>query len=394
MKILQINNHYSRVGGAEVVFINTIDLLRKKDHRVISFSRNEEVNEPTFQDKYFINYSKSFLKRLYSPDAASLIKQIIIKEKPDIAHVHNIVGGITFSILPILKQYKIPIVASIHDFRLLCPVCHFIDGKNQVCQKCQGSKYYNCTINNCSHDGIIKSFSLTIESYLRDILFPFSDLIDHYIFVSNFAKEKFLESNPQILSKCSQIYNFTDKFNQEKSKGSYFLSFGRLAYEKGLLTLLKAFKENPGLQLKIAGSGPLRNLIENNITANIELLGYETGSKLEELIQNASFVIVPSECYETNSLTTVESYAMGKPVIGSKIGALSELIKEGKTGFTFQPKDYKALSRLVSECSRIKEVEYSKLSENAYSFALNSFSPEIHYRQLENVYNEVLKKLN
>lgn len=391
LKILQINNHYSRVGGAEVVFMNTIDLLRKKNQRVISFSRNEEVNEPTFQDNYFINYSKSFLKRFYSYDAANLIEQIIIKEKPDIAHVHNIVGGITFSILSVLKRYKIPIVASIHDFRLLCPVCHFIDGKNQVCQKCQGGKYYHCTINNCSRNGIIKSFSLTIESYLRDILFPFDRFVDQYIFVSNFAKEKFLEVHPQILPKCTQIYNFTNGFHKKVEKGNYYLSFGRLANEKGLLTLLKAFNENPQAQLKIAGSGPMRKLLENSITANIELLGYKTGQELEELIQNASFVIVPSECYETNSLTTVESYAMGKPVIGSRIGALEELIKEGKTGFTFQPKDYKALSKLVYECSKIREGEYSKLSETAYSFALNSFSPEVHYSQLLNVYMKFLK---
>lgn len=391
MKILQINNHYDRVGGAEVVLSNTINILRKNGHRVISLCRSNEGGEQGFNDKYFIKYSGSLLKRFYSHDAAGLIEQIIIEEKPDIAHIHNIVGGITFSILPVLKRYKIPVVASIHDFRLLCPVCHFFDRKNRVCQKCQGGKYFNCAINNCSHDGIIKSFSLAIESYLRDILFPFDHFIDHYIFVSNFAKEKFSETHPEVLPKCTPIYNFTDRFKQKTEKGTYYLSFGRLAHEKGLLTLIKAFNDNPQAKLKIAGSGPLRSLLENSITENIELVGYKNGPELEELIKSASFVVVPSEWYETNSLTTVESYAMGKPVIGSNIGALSELIIDGKTGFTFSPKDFNSLSRLIAKSSKIKESEYSELSENAYSFAVNSFSPEIHYDQLVTVYKGVLK---
>ncbi len=393
MKILQINNHYNRVGGAEVVFSNTINIFKKNGHRVLSLCRSNEGGEQGFNDKYFIKYSGSLLKRFYSHDAAGLIERIIIEEKPDIAHIHNIVGGITFSILPILKRYKIPTVASIHDFRLICPACHFIDGKNQVCQKCQGGKYFNCAINNCSQDGIIRSLFLTAESYLRDNLFPFQNFIDHYIFVSNFAKEKFSETHPFVLSKCTSIYNFTDRFSQKIEKGSYYLSFGRLANEKGLLTLIKAFKDIPQAHLKIAGRGPLKDLLKNSITENIELVGYKTGPELEELIKSASFVIVPSECYETNSLTTVESYAMGKPVIGSSIGALSELIIDGKTGFTFPPTDFNSLSKLISKCSKINESEYSELSENAYSFAVNSFSPEIYYDQLINVYNVVLKNL-
>ena len=338
MKVLQINNHCKSVGGAEVVFSNTIELLREKGHQVLSFCRSDEGGLQGDEDKYSIRYSESPLKRFYSYNAASMIEQVITKEKPDIAHIHNIVGGITFSIMPILRRYKIPTVTSIHDFRLLCPVCHFIDGKNRVCHKCMGGNYLNCTINNCSQNGIIRSIFLTAESYLRDYLFPYKNYIDHYIFVSNFTKEKFSETAPFVLSKYSTIYNFTDRFKQKIEKGAYFFSFGRLANEKGLMTLLKAFRENPQLQLKIAGNGPLKNDLEKNMTDNIELVGYKTGRDLEELIQSASFVIVPSECYETNSLTTVESYAMGKPVIGSQIGALNELIIEGQTGFTFTPK--------------------------------------------------------
>lgn len=377
------------MGGAEVVYLNTIELLRNKGHEVISFS-TDGLNGSGAD--YSIKYSKSVDSRFYSFTAADKMREIVQKEKPDIAHIHNIVGGITYSILPHLRKNNIPVVASIHDYKLLCPVCNFYDRRNNICEKCKGGKYYNCILNNCSSNGIVNSFYLAGESYLRDLMFPYQKLIDHFVFVSDFSRNKFLEVSPELEKKSTRIYNFTQNFEQHNLKGGYFLSFGRLAIEKGIITLISAFRKNGNLKLKIAGEGPLKENIERELPGNVELLGFRSGEELQNLISGASFVLVPSEWYETNSLTSVESYAMGKPVIASRIGALTELVIEGRSGFLFEPKNSIELSAIVSSCSGMNQEEYSALSRQAFNFAKNNFSADVYYDQLIKVYQQVLDK--
>jgi glycosyltransferase involved in cell wall biosynthesis len=390
MKILQINNHHYKHGGAEIVYLNTIDLLRNQGHIVITLSRKKEAVFSNEQYEYFIPYSNSLKDRFYSSKANELIKKIIINEKPDIAHIHNIIGGITFSILPVLRDHRIPVVATLHDYKLLCPSCNFIDGNVQICEKCKVGKYYNCTINRCSSTGYFRSFLWSCENYLRDSLFPFNQLIDKYIFVSKFSKNKHLEFYPDLLSKSNQIYNFTTNLKLNINRGKYFLYYGRLSREKGLLTLLNAFKELPELNLKIVGNGNLMSSLEMNKTPNIELVSFKSGKELHDIIQNSSFVIVPSECFENNPMAIVESFALGKPVIGANLGGIPEVIENKKTGFLFKSTDWKSLVEIVKESSQLSLEKYVELSNQAFNFASEKFSPEIYYDQLMKIYNEVL----
>ena len=262
MKIVQINNLYKKFGGAESVFFNTIELLTKKNHEVIPFSLSDENNEVSKYLSYFVNKESKLHNKLYSVAAKNQIENLVRNEKPDIAHIHNIIGGLTFSILPILRKYNVPIIATLHDFRLFCPVYVFLDSKNNVCEKCKNGNYLNCLINNCSSQGYVKSFFLSSESYFRDIFIPYSKFIDSFIAVSNFVKTKISEAHPELEKKTTTIYNFSRTFLQHNYMGNYFLYFGRLSREKGLPNLLKAFKKLEGLQLKIVGDGELKKEIE------------------------------------------------------------------------------------------------------------------------------------
>ncbi|MEW6506543.1 MAG: glycosyltransferase family 4 protein [Bacteroidota bacterium] len=390
MKILQINN-FPRLGGAEVLFQNSIELLERYGNQVVSFS--SRINEKNIVTDYSIEKSKSLVSRAYSIEAKKKIEQIILLEKPDIAHFHNIIGSITFSILPVLKRNKIPIVATIHDYKLLCPTSNFYNArKNELCEKCKGGKFYNCVVDRCSTKGLLNSILLSSEGYFRNIFFPFHKIIDEFIFVSDFELKKFLEVYPYLISKSNLIYNFTNRFSYSENKGNYFLSFGRLAVEKGLLTLLETFRRLPSATLKIVGEGELKEVISNNKTHNVELIGFKFGKELEQIIKDAYFTIVPSECYETNSLTTVESYSFGKPVIGTNLGALSELIINGITGFTFKRKNIDELAEIINTCLRMGNEQYFHYSKNAFKFANEKFSPDVHYTQLMEVYNKALLK--
>jgi len=366
MKILQINNHHYNLGGTEAVYLNTIRLLNSKNHTVISLSRENTNNIKTPAKEYFVSHKDNLINKFYSFDVQEIIDKIVKIEKPDIAHVHNLIGGITFSALSRLKKHHIPIVATIHDFRLMCPSYVFMNGKKEICEKCKFGGYYNCVKYKCVPGGYPKALIVSIESYMRDYLFPFEKLIDKFIFVSNFSKNKFIEVNPKISTKAAQLYNFSEKEkNNLIRKGKYFLFIGRLSYEKGIKTLLNAFGENKELKLIIAGDGPLKNIVEENKSQNITYVGYKSGEELNNLIKNSSFIIIPSECYENNPLSIVEAYANSKPVIGSRLGGIKEIILEGINGFTFEHSNSKDLYNVLSKAEVLNEKIYETLSINA-----------------------------
>ncbi len=387
MKVLQINNNYEIAGGSDIVFANTVRLLREKGIDVVTLSRSLNPMQEHHGTDYLIESSYSAIKKFYSSEAKNEIEKIIINDKPDIIHLHCIVGGITFSILPVIKKYKIPVVMTVHDFRLKCPAAHFIDGRGNVCEKCSSGRYYNAIVNNCSPAGTLRSGTIAFESYFRDLFFPYEKYIDAYVFVSDFVKGKFHDiDNIRSVNKFI-VHNSVREFGHSNVKGDYFLYLGRLAHEKGIRTLIDAFQKMPERRLKIAGSGPLRDEIASRKLDNVELLGFIKGPELEKIIQQASFIIVPSECYETLSLSAAEAFSAGKPVIGTSLGALDELISEKETGFRFIARSSTDLIRAVNVAENISQEEYKKLSSNAYEFAKKTFSEEVYITKLMNAYN-------
>jgi glycosyltransferase involved in cell wall biosynthesis len=340
---------------------------------------------------YLIPEEKFFLNRFYSFRAKQIVKNILLKEKPDIVHIHNIVGGISFSILPEIKKFNIPIVASIHDFRLLCPVCIMVDGNGEICERCGGKQYINGIINKCHPDGLLKSTIVVTESYLRDLFIHHKNYFDAYLFVSNFTKQKFLSYYPELKSKSFVLYNFTDKFDSNIKRGNYFLFVGRFEREKGLETLLKAFQKLPDKKLVLLGRGPLSNLINRyNQHDNITLSGFKVGDELNNFIKNSSFVIIPSECYENLPMTAIESLSLSKPIITSGLGGLKELLNNSSNGFEFQAKNVDDLVNKVTYADSVPDGLYFNLSMNAYNFAVQNFDPEKYYSKLISIYESML----
>jgi glycosyltransferase involved in cell wall biosynthesis len=178
-------------------------------------------------------------------------------------------------------------------------------------------------------------------------------------------------------------------------KGDYFLFYSRLSKEKGANTLLGTWSNlDTSIKLKIAGTGTetetLIDYKQKHKLNNVEFLGHVEGIKLTELIYNASFVIVPSEWYENNPLTVIESYAYGKPVIASDIGGLPEIVVDNKTGYLFKMKDEKGLTQTINKANDLNEREYSELSFNARKFAETCFNEESHLSSLIKIYKEAI----
>lgn len=402
MKILQINKYFYKKGGAETVFFNTIHLLEKHGHTVIPFALKNKKNEPSPYEPYFVDYpelSESSLTDkikyapafIYNKEAATRLESLILKEKPDIAHIHLMFNSLSVSILPVLRKYHIPTVMSVHDYRLKCPAYTFTDGKGDVCERCGNGSYYNCLIHKCSKGNFFNSLMLCADSYFRDMFYPPVEYIDRFIFVSEFAREKHIQTDHRFEGKSVRLYNFTpDIKDYPPLRGNYILFFGRMSGEKGVGTLLEAVRQTPDIKLKIAGTGPLLVRFKSECPPNVEFLGFKRGEELRKLIHGASFVVVPSEWYENNPMTIIESLMIGTPVIGSDIGGIPELIEENKTGFTFPPKNPDKLKETIQKACAVSEAEYERMSAAAKRFALDNFSEESHYRKLMENYRLIL----
>lgn len=408
MKILQINVFNYRKGGSETVYFSTIKMLEEQGHDVISFALKWPENYPSAQGKYFPD-SKVTRKGLFRPlkniinyfyhfEAAKKIEQLINDEKPDLAHIHLIWGQITPSILPVLKRHHIPIVFSIHDYRIVCPAYTCKNGKGEVCEQCKGKYFYHCILNKCTKGSYVLSTIMATEQYFRNTFFYPAKYIDGLIYVSKFAKKLHEKYMPALKTKKNIVlYNLSDEISASPQKelgDKYFLFFGRLSYEKGIKTLIDAFQELPQSKLEVVGTGPLETNLkqykEKKKIKNIIFLGYKTGEELKRLVSMAYFIIVPSEWYENNPMTIIEGYSAGVPVIGSSIGGIPEIIEDGRTGFLFRQGNKHELIRAIEKAEDLSIDEYKIFSFNALNFATKNFNKNNYYPRLCKFYTELI----
>lgn len=241
---------------------------------------------------------------------------------------------------------------------------------------------------------------MAAEQYFRNEFFSPTKYIDGFLYVSNFAKsiqEKYMPSikdTPNIT-----LYNFsTDIVGKNKMtvKTKYYLFFGRLSYEKGVKTLLEAFKDLPESHLKIVGTGPKEKELKNYIATygmkNVEFVGYKKGHELTDLVRKAYFVIVPSEWYENNPMAIIEAYSTGTPILGARIGGIPEIVIEKETGYLFMSGNSEDLKNKVELVDGLTAEKYSKLSEGVLKFAGENLSTENYYPKLIAFYNRFLHK--
>lgn len=409
MKVLLIDVYNYNKGGAETVCFNTGKMLEEHGHEVVYFTLKWADNNPSPYSKYFpesketrrgpLKQVKNMINYFYHFEAARKIEQLIGDEKPDIAHIHLMWGQITPSIFPVLKKYNIPILFTVHDYRIVCPAYTFRNGKGQICEECHGKHFYKCFTNTCTKGSKLMSAVMAAEQYFRNAFFNPAKNIDGFIYVSNFAKdiqEKYMPAVKNIPNIV--LYNFSTSI-AEQSKTmppeKYFLFFGRLSYEKGVKTLLETFEKLPECKLKIAGTGPLeaelKLMKDTHKIENVEFLGYKTGKELSDLVAGTYFVVVPSEWYENNPMTIIEAYSVGTPVIGARIGGIPEIVVDSKTGFQFESGNTDDLRNKVDLANKLSDSEYQKISSNTLKFVCENLSKSCYWDKLIGFYNKFLK---
>lgn len=415
MRILLVNKYFYRKGGAETYFFALAEGLKALGHEVAFFSMKHPNNEPSRWSKYFVSEKDyvgeiSAFKKvqeastlIYSFEAKRKFEALLEEFKPDIIHMNNVHRQLTLSILdaPYLKKHHVPVVYTAHDYILLCPAYTMVNGRGEVCDACLDRHFMHATKNICVKGSRAKSALATMEAEFLKFHHSY-DKIDLIIAPSKFMKSKLDEGG--FAGKTVAMQNFltdsqmamgarvanTHKFEDTKAGARpYFLFFGRLSKEKGILTLVKAFLQAAGLakgndtvrnddrgtrtlpdvwDLHIVGDGPERGAIEQLIASagqqaasRIHLLGYKSGEKLQREVGNARFTVLSSEWRENMPYSGLESLAAQTPIIGARIGGIPELVEEGKTGVTFESGNTVDLSNSMLNCSAVSVSNYSAM---------------------------------
>lgn len=406
MKILMINKFYYIKGGSETYYFALKRLLEKKGHTVIDFSMKDSKNFDSPYSEYFIENidynSKQGLitqmclgiKLIYSIEAKRKLEKLILKEKPDIVHLHIFQHQISLSILDVLKKYNIPVVYTAHDLQMLCPNYQMLSNK-KVCEKCMNDKYINCTINKCIKDSLAKSVLGTVEGYFNKIYKKY-DVIDKIITPSKFYREKFIEFGID----DNRVIHLTNFLEREKPNvninltETYYLYFGRLSHEKGIITLINA-AINTKINLYIVGDGPIKgeilNIIDSRNANNINLLGFKRDQELIDIIGNAKAVILPSEWYENGPYSAIEALQLGRPLIGSDLGGIPELIQDGKNGYIFKNGNISELEKAINKMEKLNANEYLRFIENSLEIFEKEYKSQKHYNKLIKVYESLLE---
>ncbi len=281
-----------------------------------------------------------------------------------------------------------------HDYKLVCPAYSLLSN-GKLCERCMHKRYWWCLLKKCTKGSYVKSLVNVVEMYLHHRILRIYASIDIFISPSVFLKDmvrkmKF-SGEIQYLPNFINLENYEPNYAPEQGTLVYF---GRLSREKGIFTLLQAV-QGLKVRLKIIGDGPLREELQRKAEAerldNIYFLGYKQGQELRNEIKTAMAVIFPSECYENNPLSVLEAFALGKPVIGSRIGGIPELVKEGETGFTFAPGEVEDLREKIRRFQAQPELS-ADLGRRARSFAEDRFHPERHYHDLLEIYRRAQER--
>lgn len=413
MRVLLINKfHYLR-GGAERCYFDTAKILSDHGHDLAFFSMAHPENKLSRWSRYFIcevDYENgktslwgkisSASKIIYNFQAQKNLEKSIKEFKPEVVHLHNIYHQLSPAIIKTLDKHKIPIVMTLHDYKLICPNYNLLV-RGKIWEKSKPDKYYKCFLDRCVKDSYLKSLVCAIEAYLHKWL-KIYDKIDIFISPSQFLINKFREFGfkkkivylPNPLSLDIGAAGYKNDLLEEK----YILYFGRLSEEKGVDDLIEAYSRlitNYKLVIVGQGSGKeqlLKTVKNKNLKSKVIFVGRKQGNDLWNLVRGAEFAVMPSRWYENAPYNVIEAMALTKIVVCAKIGGLLEIVDDGKNGFLFKAGSVADLVKTMNYLINLDGKVKRKIGEQAAASIKQKNNKEIYYKNLIKIYEKVISE--
>jgi glycosyltransferase involved in cell wall biosynthesis len=385
MKIILAHTEYQQRGGEDGVFEQERRLLERAGHDVVVYHRsNHEIAKLTALERLVLAK-----RAVWATDTHRDFSQLLARENPDLVHVHNTFVMISPSIYSACREQSVPVVQTLHNFRLLCPTGTFFrNGK--VCEDCAEHSLWRGVYHGCYRGSRSATATVALMLAWHRHSGTWTEMVDCYIALTEFSRDKFVAAGLPA-DKIVVKPNFVDPDpGPRQHGGEYALFVGRLSKEKGLHTLLQAWELLPKhYPLKIAGVGPERGSLEAQVNCRglsaITICGYLSREDLITAVKGARFLILPSECYENFPMSIAESFACGTPVVCSRLGAMREIVTDNLTGIHFTPGSAEDLAEKVrwawSNPERMVE-----MGEQARLHFESKYTAPINYELLVKIY--------
>ncbi|WP_019504088.1 glycosyltransferase family 4 protein [Pleurocapsa sp. PCC 7319] len=389
MRILMVHNRYQIRGGEDEVCDAEISLLQAHGHEVDLYKEhNDRLGK--------LNPIHSAANTIWSRHSYRKMRRQLSQKPYDIVHVHNFLPLISPSVYYAAKEQNVPVVQTLHNYRLLCPNALFFR-QGSICEDCLGVSvalpgiYHGCYRNSHAATGVVAAMN-SVHYWLK----TWTSAVDVYIALTEFARQKYIQGGiPR--EKIKVKPNFVDRDpGVGEGKGNYGIYVGRLSVEKGIDTLLEAWQTiDNRLSLKIVGDGPLSEMVLQATEQNssIEWLGRRPMEEVYELMGNAKVLIFPSKWYETFGRVAIEAFAKGTPVIAANIGAIAELVDSGRTGLLFEPGKSHLLAAQVKTILD-NPTKVVKMRQEARKEYEKKYTTSRNYQQILGIYHQTIKNYN
>ena len=399
--VLIIHNEYRIAGGEDTVAANEEKLLAEHGHRVIVYKRsNKELDNYTGIKKLLLPFTSVFSLRSYRE-----VKKLIEDNYVDVVHVHNTLTLVSPSVYYAAFRCNVPVVQTMHNFRLLCPGGSFFmedEGNGHICEQCV-SKGLSCAVrNSCYRHSKAQTIVSAAVLKIHRMLGTYKKI--NFICLTEFNRYKLLMLNNgrKKIINPARVYvkpNFTYDLAETMGKlsdthgsisGRYYVYVGRLEKLKGTELLVDAFAKLPDRKLVIMGNGPLEETLKKRIAdngyKNIVMAGRVTGEDYVKFLGGAQAVISSSQCYETFGMSIAESYSLSVPAIAGDIGNIGDIVKEGVTGIHFQ---YDSPDALIGAVKRFETMNRDGLAANARRYYEDNLTPQSNYDRLKAIYDDI-----
>jgi len=404
LRILLINKFYYLSGGAERYVFEWQRLLRERGHETAVFSMAHPRNKACAESRWFagrvdfdqaagpVARLRAAGRSIFSLEARAGVRGLVREFRPDLAHVHSYCYQLTPSIFGPLRQARVPVVQTAHEYYHVCANQHLYDPvAGAVCERCLRSRWAPLWTR-CVKGSAAASAAACAAKALDDWPRLSRRGIGRVVAPSRFMRDKMIEFGWPA-ERIAHVPNFVDTAAVEPAQGAgdYVLFVGRLVRHKGPMTLLRAAESLPGVPVKVAGEGPmeqaLRAFARERGLSNVEFLGFCEGEALSRAVAGSRCVAVPSEWYENAPLVVLEAMAAGRAVVASDIGGIAEQVRHGREGLLFRPGD---AAGLVACLRRLWDNpgKAAALGAGGRTRAEQEFSAEAHYRRMMQVFDE------
>lgn len=403
--LLSLNSYHYPRGGSDVVYFEHARMFERAGWRNTFFSMHHPRNVPSPDARYFaktvdwdfaqgaFGKARAALASVHNRDARHKLRSLLAVKRPDIAHAHCIYHHLTPAVFPILARAGVPIVLTAHDLKLACPAYKMMNSGG-ICERCREGGRWNVVAQACVKQSRAASAVVAVEAYVHALLGSYRKAISRIVAPSRFYREKLIEWGWQA-ERIVHIPNFVPS-----AKAGFIgthlgpiLYFGRIAPEKGLVTLVRAAAAS-GVPVEVAGTGPQEADIRALICktgAPVRLLGRLDGDALWRHVGQARAVVLPSQWYENAPMSALEAMLLARPVIGAAIGGIPEVLPEG-TGALFPSGDASTLAAQLSRFAAMNEDDLAAMGHRAREHVERNFSRRLYRHRMEALYAECMRE--